>query len=132
MRIFVAPVLLASALYGAGTHAASNMPIEKVKTGILPSGGLYSIYDVTCHDQRSVNVASIAEQGQWCINYEGELNCFKRSQEASHQACSGDDKTVIIDHRPLSILQLHFSKQSYQQKKGNEMLLGDVFADGGL
>ena len=88
MRVLLTPLVLTFFLAAAVAQAAGAIPLEKVKTGILPSGGLYRIYKVTCHDQSSASVVSTQRRGRWCVDYDGQLSCFRESQEASKVACS--------------------------------------------
>jgi len=90
MRLFT-NLLLAAGLSGSLAHASDVLPLEKVKTGILPTGSLYSLYEVSCHDQTSASVVSVARRGRWCIQHNGELSCVRESQEASRLACASSN-----------------------------------------
>lgn len=102
MRILITSLLLAAGLAVAPTQAAGTMSLEKTKTGILPSGGFYGIYQVSCHDQSTASIVGLDRRGRWCVNYEGELSCFRRSQEASHMACTTAD--VVAGEEDLDAL----------------------------
>jgi hypothetical protein len=102
MRVLITSLLLTAGLAVAPTQAAGTISLEKTKTGILPSGGFYGLYQVTCHDQSSASVVSLERRGRWCLNYEGELSCFRRSQEASHMACASAD--VAVSEQDLDAL----------------------------
>lgn len=91
MRILMTSIFLTASLAAAPLYAAGDISMQKTKTGILPSGGFYGIYQVECHDQSSASIVSLDRRGRWCVNYQGELNCFRRSQEASHMACANVD-----------------------------------------
>lgn len=64
---------------------------DRVKTGILPSGGLYSIYSVECGLEVESTIARLRDSRQWCVGMrtgaENSLDCFKRASEASSVAC---------------------------------------------
>jgi hypothetical protein len=68
--------------------AAESIALDKVKTGILPSGGFYTLYEGTCPDKNVVSVASMERMRRWCINASGELACVRGSQEAVERACA--------------------------------------------
>jgi len=87
MRPTIGICLAWMALFGAGAHASDPSSLEKLKTGILPSGGFYSMYAVDCPDQSTGAVASLDDRRRWCTFNSGELNCFSRKQEASYSAC---------------------------------------------
>ena len=87
MRIvtyFLASLLV---FFGAFAQASSTYHTEKVKTGILPSGDFFSIYEVDCPDKFTAAVARLDGNTRWCTSYDGELSCFLRKQEASLKAC---------------------------------------------
>ena len=89
MRLSTGILLGSLSLASFAAHATETLELEKVKKGILPSGGFYSLYEVECKDQSTSSVASTHRQSRWCTNYGGQLSCFRSSQEASHMACSG-------------------------------------------
>jgi hypothetical protein len=98
MRIPIAPMVLTSALFltmgliGSLAHGSDTLSRKNVKTGILPSGGFYRIYEVACNDDSSASVASIDGNRRWCVLNEEELNCFARAREASNMACTAWDE----------------------------------------
>ena len=94
MRVLITFLLLTAGLAVAPTQAAGTISLEKTKTGILPSGDFYGLYQVNCHHQSSASIVSLDRRGRWCLNYEGELSCFRRSQEAAHMACATVDVAV--------------------------------------
>lgn len=71
------------------TMAEQRHALERVKTGILPAGGFYSIYEVSCPDNRVATVGAPSRRGgPWCASEDGQLRCFRRSADASARACS--------------------------------------------
>jgi hypothetical protein len=74
-------------LFGAFAQASSSYDIDKVKTGILPSGGFYSLYEVDCPDQFTAAIASLNGKRRWCTSYDGQMSCFSSKQDASLKAC---------------------------------------------
>ena len=88
MRLTRLLLILAISLTTLGSYAADPLSLEKVKMGILPAGGLYEVFDVTCHDQATVSLVSTERRRRWCTQFDGQVNCFKRAQEASHAACA--------------------------------------------
>lgn len=94
MRALVAPtvvtvgLLVTLGLMGSLAHGSESLAREKVKTGILPSGGFYQIYQVACSDQKSTSLASLDGGRRWCTSDDGNLSCFSRVQEAHDRACS--------------------------------------------
>ena len=99
MRTTIALCLALMALFGAVAHASGTYNVEKVKTGILPSGGFYSMYSVDCPDQSTGAVASLNDRRGWCTLNGGELNCFSRKQEASYRACMSGAVAANSDKR---------------------------------
>ena len=82
---FVALMLAASSAW-----ASEAVNLEKVKTGILPTGGFYSIYEVTCMREGRATIGAMSRRGgPWCVEESGELVCFRRSEDASARACTG-------------------------------------------
>jgi len=74
----------------AGTvHASDTAQINKVKTGILPTGGFFSIYEAACPQDASVSIASTDRRQRWCVQSDGQLRCFGAASEATRYACSG-------------------------------------------
>ena len=94
MRVIIGYLVISMALLGGVAHASESVDTEKVKTGILPSGGFYSLYEVGCDDQFTATIASLNRNRRWCSSHNGELSCFSRRQEASTRACmSGEVAT---------------------------------------
>lgn len=69
-------------------QAEGRIVLEKTKTAILPSGGFYSLYSGTCHDQSEAAVASLDRGRRWCYSVDGDLSCVDRRQEAIQLACA--------------------------------------------
>ena len=77
-------------LVASSALAAEPVSMEKVKTGILPDGGFYSIYEVTCMSEGRATVGALSRRaGPWCVEESGELVCFRRSEAATARACTG-------------------------------------------
>lgn len=85
--LLVASVALAGQPAGAAAEAFS---IEKVKTGILPAGGFYSLFAVGCADGGSASVVSLDNRARWCTQEGSELVCFNNRREAARLACAGE------------------------------------------
>ena len=81
-------------LSGGIAHASDTFDTEKIKTGILPSGGFYSLYEVACDDQVTAAIASLNGKRSWCTSLNGELSCFSRRNEASNRACMSGEVAV--------------------------------------
>ena len=79
--------VLVLAMMGNSVIAGAPLEIERVKTGILPDGGFYSLYQVACSAQETTRIARLRDSGRWCVNAAGELDCFRRSAQASQAAC---------------------------------------------
>lgn len=90
MRIINVCLVVSMALASAVAHSEETFQAEKVKTGILPSGGFYKVYSVACSEDRTAAIASVNRNKRWCMSYEGQMNCFSRVQEASARACMSD------------------------------------------
>lgn len=88
MRVAILSFTLSVGLAGGAAFASDAIVVEKVKTGILPAGGLYEMFQVTCQDQSAASVAGMDRRRRWCIGYDGELSCFKDAQEAARTACA--------------------------------------------
>ncbi len=88
MRCIPIAALSAALLLPQAGLAGDSVSRERVKTGILPNGGFYSLYAVTCSDERVVEVASTERRQRWCAQAGNELACFRTAQEASHKACA--------------------------------------------
>ena len=87
MRTIISGLVVSLALLSTSSQASERFDTEKVKTGILPSGGFYSLYEVDCGDQSTVLVASLNSNRRWCISASDDMSCFSRRQEASTRAC---------------------------------------------
>lgn len=90
MRALLTPLFLVSCLVGTHSHGSSAV-MEKVKTGILPSGDTYSIYKVACKDQTSADVARTQRGHRWCASNGSELSCFRHPEQAADTACMNMD-----------------------------------------
>jgi hypothetical protein len=88
MRFLTAAFLGSLSLASFATDATEGPQLDKVKKGILPSGGYYSLYEVACDDGSTTAIVNKHNQRRWCANDDGQLNCFRRSKEASTMACS--------------------------------------------
>ncbi len=64
-----------------------RLPYEKVKTGILPTGGLYSLYEVSCGNS-TTTIASMERRTRWCTQAGEGLSCYRTADQASEKACS--------------------------------------------
>ncbi|MEZ5568117.1 MAG: hypothetical protein R3E54_07235 [Halioglobus sp.] len=62
--------------------------VDRVKTGILPGGGLYSLYSVACVDGAPASLARVDSNARWCTHRGGELVCLKQADAAAEMACS--------------------------------------------
>jgi hypothetical protein len=81
--LFATLFIMMSPAYGS-----EQVTVEKVKTGILPTGELYGLYAVQCADQSQGSIVSLRGRSQWCTNQNDELQCFRKMQQASHLACT--------------------------------------------
>ncbi len=77
-------VSLLSSLAMAGDLGARE---KKIKTGILPTGEFYSLYEVSCPDDSTATIASMEGRTRWCTLSGGELSCFRMAEQASYSAC---------------------------------------------
>ena len=82
---------------GSVSHASGRLDIEKVKTGILPSGGLYSLYAVVCSDQGSGSIVQLKDENRWCTLLEGTMRCHTWLRDASLSACMSGALAVAED-----------------------------------
>ncbi len=96
--ILLVPLLFAS----FAAQAVEPPQLEKLKTGILPAGGFYTIYAVACDDQSTSNIVSSHRRTRWCAKYNEQLSCYRRSQEASLVACSG---ISVADAAPTPLVR---------------------------
>lgn len=88
MRLLPVAALSSVLLLPCAAVAGDALSRERVKTGILPNGGFYSLYEVTCSDERVVEVATMERRQRWCAQSGSDLACFRTAQEASHKACA--------------------------------------------
>ena len=98
MRLLNYITFVAALTFSATTLAENALPFERVKTGILPSGGFYSLYEVSCRDSSTQAIASIDTRGKWCTLYGSQLSCYRTPDQASESACTAlrvtaNDKT---------------------------------------
>ena len=75
-------------LLAGAAQASGNGPLYKVKTGILPSGDFFSIYEASCPQNTAVSIASLDRRQRWCVESSGQLRCFRAAREAARYACS--------------------------------------------
>ena len=87
MRVVTGSLLFSLILYGAFSHASERPDIVKVKTGILPNGGFYSLYEVDCRDQGTAEIASLNGKRRWCALRGGALSCSSSQQDVTSSAC---------------------------------------------
>lgn len=80
----VALVMLSSTI----GHASDSVDLAKTKTGILPNGGFYSLYEADCRDQQNAEVVSLKGKRRWCTLQDGTMSCFSSQQDAALNACS--------------------------------------------
>ncbi|MCX2976975.1 hypothetical protein [Candidatus Marimicrobium litorale] len=80
---------LCAILLTGGAHASDTGSINKIKTGILPTGGFFSIYEAACPQNTAVSIASTDRRQRWCVQSDGQLRCFGAASEATRYACSG-------------------------------------------
>lgn len=90
MRTAIMGSALSLIVFVSGQAWASEPQLlGKVKTGILPAGGFYSLYEVVCADTSVVTIGGLSRRGgPWCVGEAGELQCFRRSVDATQLACS--------------------------------------------
>jgi len=98
MRSVFGSFLVSLVVLSTSAHAADHPNIVKVKTGILPGGGFYSLYHVECLDQRTAAIASLDRKRRWCTLHEGDLSCSSSRQEASFNACVTNALAASDDH----------------------------------
>ena len=87
MRMVIGSLITYLAFSSVFSHASSAYGTDKVKTGILPSGGFYSLYEVDCPDKFTAAVASLKGNRRWCASSDGVMSCFSSKQDASLKAC---------------------------------------------
>lgn len=91
MRFLPTLAVSASLLLSTAAFAEDSLPRERIKTGILPNGGFYTMYAVTCSDDRVVEVASTDRRQRWCAQSGSDLACFRNADAASDKACSASN-----------------------------------------
>ena len=99
MRLNTEKLLIPLLFASFAAQAVEPPQLEKLKTGILPAGGFYTIYAVACDDESTSSIVSSQRKTRWCTNYDGRLSCYRRLQEASRVACSG---ITVADAAPAS------------------------------
>ncbi|NND66844.1 MAG: hypothetical protein HKN19_04575 [Halioglobus sp.] len=94
-------------LFAGAVSAAQPLAIEKTKTGILPGGGFYGLYEVSCRDERTASIGALSRRsGPWCVARQGDLQCFSRPQEAAFTACNSLElANVDSDAAPVGPVQ---------------------------
>lgn len=80
---------LLAALLPTTSLAEQALDREKIKTGILPSGGFYSLYAVTCADESTQYIAKTDRRTRWCVQSGAGLDCYRMVEQASNRACAG-------------------------------------------
>ena len=103
MRVFMSHLVISMALFGAGAHASSDhFDTTKVKTGILPAGGFYSVYQVECREDVTAAIANVNGKRRWCSLHDGAMNCFSSRQRASLSACMPRGVAVADDRLEMA------------------------------
>jgi hypothetical protein len=83
-------LLLFTAFFSSSVLAVQPVDLVKVKRGIMPNGGFYSIFDVSCSNEKSVQIAETDRRTRWCaLSGNSAYNCFRTPKEAAEQACMG-------------------------------------------
>ena len=85
-KVIVGVICLASMHVGAAL-AAQPVSMDKLKTGILAANQTYTIYQVTCSNSAEIAIASLQRGTRWCLDKEGELDCYKLRSDAAEKAC---------------------------------------------
>ncbi len=97
------PLLIAALfIIVSPAYGSEHVTVEKVKTGILPTGELYGLYQVQCANQSQGSIVSLRGRSQWCTNQNDELQCFRKMQQASHLACTNQRLLANNDLEPGS------------------------------
>ena len=84
-------------LMGVSAQASEPFGTEKIKTGILPAGGFYSLFKVDCGNEVTGSIASLKGRTSWCTSHVGQMSCFTSKQEASIRACMTSAVAVADD-----------------------------------
>ena len=95
-------LLLAALFIITPAYGSEPVTVEKVKTGILPTGELYGLYEVQCANQSQGSIVSLRGRSQWCTNQNDELQCFRKMKQASHLACTHQRLLANNDLEPGS------------------------------
>jgi hypothetical protein len=74
-------------MQSGGAFAESPLDMAALKSGILPTGHFYTLYEVECKEAAAANIVAMQRKTRWCMLEEGELNCFGQRQLASKAAC---------------------------------------------
>ncbi|MEM9256346.1 MAG: hypothetical protein AAGA91_12935 [Pseudomonadota bacterium] len=90
MRTSQWTAIIAALVISGSASAYQETTKERVKSGILPAGGFYSLYEVTCSSGDQTAIASMERRTRWCAESSGELTCFRTIQEAKKVACTSD------------------------------------------
>jgi len=96
---------LCAILLTGAAHASDNGSINKVKTGILPTGGFFSIYEASCPQDAAVSIASTDRRQRWCVQADGQLRCFGAASEATRYACANMLLADTADDSGRAIVQ---------------------------
>lgn len=86
-----AKALILSITLLAAATATASVPVERVKSGILPAGGFYHLYEVTCTAGNTASIASLDRSTRWCTGDSADVSCFRRSHQAAEAACARTD-----------------------------------------
>jgi hypothetical protein len=86
MRLTSTLVFLGCSLLTLATTAQAGDRRDAVKSGILPNGGFYTVYEVRCADTGPAAIANV--DSRWCTAPTGELTCFRTPTQAKDKACS--------------------------------------------
>lgn len=81
-------ITLVALAMGLATAATADTPaLEKVKTGIHPDGGFYSLYSLRCDNDAVASIASFDGRSQWCTQQGDALVCSRNARAAWERAC---------------------------------------------
>lgn len=97
MRKLFKLTVFTSLLVASAAYAEQSSSLEKVKLGLLPTGGFYSVYAVECGDGSPASLASVERGRRWCTSRGGYLDCFRQSAAAIEQACDRPEKLAAAD-----------------------------------
>ena len=81
-------------LLSAAVQASDTAPLQKLKTGILPTGAFYSVYEIGCASGATSAVISLEGRSRWCATEDGSMVCMRRLGDASRLACASDGLQV--------------------------------------